>query len=265
MKLLFQSDDYGITDGVASGIRYAIEHGLVRNSGLFVNMPSSKDAASYINNYPEVCFGIDINLVAGKAVSDIDKVKSLVDENGYFYSSGYIKKHNKLIKTEGNVLIFEKDPYDYDETLLEVENQVKKFIEYTNKKPGYIHTHSLSTPNTRKAIEEVAKKYNLKVSYLTWDKNGYKRVKVDWNPKPFPFEDQLNTDVESKFIDALEKCKDEEKMVFVCHCGFMDYDLFKCSTYTAIRTKDLLNATSDRVKQYIKDNHIEIVNYNDLN
>ena len=264
MKLLFQSDDYGITNGVSAGIRYAIENGLVRSSGLFVNMPSSLMAASYINNYPDVCFGIDINLVAGKPVSEISKVSSLVDENGYFYSSGYINKHHKLLRNENGVLIFEEDPYNYEETLYEVENQVKKFIEYTGKKPGYIHTHSLSTLNTRKAIEEVALKYDLKVSYLTWKANGYKRVKVDWNPKPFPFEDQLNTDVETKFIEALEKCKDEEKMVFVCHCGYMDHELFQCSTYTAIRTKDLINATSDRVKKYISDNHIEIVNYDDL-
>ena len=46
MKLLTQSDDYGFTRGVACGILDAIEDGVVRNAGLFVNMPESERAAS---------------------------------------------------------------------------------------------------------------------------------------------------------------------------------------------------------------------------
>ncbi|MHB8806627.1 MAG: ChbG/HpnK family deacetylase, partial [Anaerolineaceae bacterium] len=52
MKLLFQSDDYGITEGVACGALKAIRDGLVRNTGLFVNMPSSRFAAEQIKYYP---------------------------------------------------------------------------------------------------------------------------------------------------------------------------------------------------------------------
>lgn len=43
--LLFQSDDYGITNGVSDGILYGIKNGVVRNTGLFVNMASSKLSA----------------------------------------------------------------------------------------------------------------------------------------------------------------------------------------------------------------------------
>ena len=40
--LLFQSDDYGITNGVSDGILYGIKNGVVRNTGLFVNMAHSE-------------------------------------------------------------------------------------------------------------------------------------------------------------------------------------------------------------------------------
>ena len=33
MKLLVQSDDYGITPGAAAGIVYGIRNGIIRNTG----------------------------------------------------------------------------------------------------------------------------------------------------------------------------------------------------------------------------------------
>ena len=58
-RLLMQSDDYGITGAVSAGIRTAIEFGLIRNTGLFVNMPASEKAARDILA-EDVCRGIDI-------------------------------------------------------------------------------------------------------------------------------------------------------------------------------------------------------------
>ena len=65
MKLLVQADDYGFTRGVTYGIVDSIDLGVVRNTGMFVNMPSAKLAASFIKDRPHVCFGIDFNYVSG--------------------------------------------------------------------------------------------------------------------------------------------------------------------------------------------------------
>ena len=96
--LLFQSDDYGITNGVSDGILYGIKNGVVRNTGLFVNMASSKLSAQKIKDIPGIDVGIDINYVAGYPVSDINEVKSLVDEKGHFIPSKKYIKNNKLIE-----------------------------------------------------------------------------------------------------------------------------------------------------------------------
>ena len=42
MKLLVQSDDFGITPAVSCGILEAIKKGIVRNTGLFANMPGRR-------------------------------------------------------------------------------------------------------------------------------------------------------------------------------------------------------------------------------
>ena len=86
-KLLFQSDDYGLTDSVADGILKGIDQGIIRNTGLFVNMPSSARAAAKIRDCQGVCVGIDINLVAGRPVSDPAEVPSLVTPDGHFVPS----------------------------------------------------------------------------------------------------------------------------------------------------------------------------------
>ena len=58
MKLLIQSDDYGMTPAVADGIIYGITHGVVRNTGLFSNMPWAAECVEKnlyaIQFHPEV-------------------------------------------------------------------------------------------------------------------------------------------------------------------------------------------------------------------
>ena len=68
-RILFQSDDYGITQAVSEGILRGIREGIIRNTGLFVNLDCSAWAAEKIKDV-DVCLGVDINYVAGKPVSD---------------------------------------------------------------------------------------------------------------------------------------------------------------------------------------------------
>ena len=88
MKLLVQGDDFGFTRGVTLGIVDSIDRGILRNTGLFTNMPSAPFAVSFMKDRPHVCFGIDFNLVSGPSVSDPKTIRHLVDDNGEFIRSG---------------------------------------------------------------------------------------------------------------------------------------------------------------------------------
>ncbi len=264
MKLLFQSDDYGITEGVTCGILKGIREGLIRNTGLFVNMPSSEFAAQQIGQYPECCLGIDINLVAGKPVSPADQIPSLVKSDGFFYTSGEIRAKSELAASDTLVDQMENDPYPLEEVLIEVENQVGRFVELMGKKPEYIHPHSLMTPNTNRAIAAIAAKHEIPYSISVYKQFGFHWVTNDWNPKPFPVEKQIQTDVEANVLNVIPEVLDHEYSAIICHAGFVDEDIFRCSTYTIIRTKDLVMACSPRVREFIESNNIEIITYNDL-
>lgn len=109
-RLLLQSDDYGITHGVSAGILRVIQDGVIRNTGMFVNMESSKEAADLIKDR-DVCLGIDINYVAGKPITDPKKVPHLVDENGYFHTSRRILKRRSWKGWRGLSIIFQLIPF----------------------------------------------------------------------------------------------------------------------------------------------------------
>ncbi|MBR4162023.1 MAG: ChbG/HpnK family deacetylase [Solobacterium sp.] len=264
-RLLMQSDDYGITDAVSIGILKAIDFGLIKNTGMFVNMPSSAKAAEMLKD-KGVCFGIDINYVCGKPVSNPEDVPHLVDEKGNFYSSGTMAKRSKLLRMDalGLISYFEEDPYPYEEIYRETENQVKRFMELTGKKPEYIHPHSLMSENCYRAAHEVAKKYDIlhtldmmhQYRILPGTFDGTKGNTVDA---------QMEYDVSGNLLEnALPTMKEDETCYFICHCGYADYDLFQYTSLTLRRVKDLHAMTDEKVKEYIRRNNIQLITYRDL-
>ncbi len=254
MKLLVQADDFGMTYGITDGICLAARYGILTCTGLMSNFECSNYAANRIKEFTHVSVGQDINFFAGKSVSDPCLVPHLVDEKGYFLSSEERKKVDGFPKV---------DPFPFEETILEVENQVKKFIELMGRKPAYIQGHSYLTENLSKAIIEVAKKYDITYTLDKWQK--MKMYNCNWLAKDdFTFEKQLNINVEEGVFSQLDDLSKNEKSFIVCHAGYLDEDLFSKSTYTAIRYKDLEMLLSTRIKNYIEDNQIELVNYESI-
>ena len=162
MKRLFvQSDDYGFTRGIVDGTIHAIKNGIVRNTGIFINMPCAEYAVERIKEVPDVCFGIDINLLAGYPVTDPKLIPHLVNPDGHFKSSRQLLKECKLLSVDKFIYHFEVDPFIYEETLLETENQVKKFIEMVGRKPEYVNSHSIMTLNSEAAGKAIQEKYEI--------------------------------------------------------------------------------------------------------
>lgn len=264
-RLLMQSDDYGMTDAVSAGIRSAIGFGLIKNTGLFVNMEASERAVRDLEG-SNVCLGIDINYVCGRPVSDPKDVPHLVDEEGKFISSSAMARRNKLVKMDdlGLISTFEEDPYPYDEILLETENQVKRFIALTGKKPEYMHLHSLTTDNCYRAAREVAEKYGLLHS-LDMMHRCRLLPGTFGGGKASTLESQMDYDVVGNLLDnALPTMQEDETCYFICHCGYVDRELFRQSSLTLRRAQDLDAMQSEQLKQYIADHNIELITYRDL-
>lgn len=260
-RLLFQSDDYGITRAVSDGIFRGVQEGIIRNTGLFVNMESSAYAADRMKGV-DVCLGIDINFVAGRPVSDPGDIPHMVNETGRFYTSAELAKRTKILS--GGVA--DEEPYPYEEVLLETENQVKRFLELTGKLPGYLHPHSVLTPNTERAIRETAAKYGVCFSLDILKESGCEILFSGTKDlKGISMEDQMKVSIEKDLLEnILPKLQEGETKSYICHCGYADTDLFKVSSLTLRRMLDLEAALSKEVKRYIEDQQIELITYRDL-
>ena len=126
MKMIFRGDDLGISEGVNYGLLKSIQDGALSCVGIMPNMESARHG--------------------NQMIKDIDIC--LVNDNGEFYSSHDINHR-------------QEDIIDILECELEIEAQLKRFIEITGKKPEYFEGHAVFSKNYLQALENVAKRHHL--------------------------------------------------------------------------------------------------------
>ena len=123
MKLLVQGDDFGFTRAVTDGIVDSIDFGILRNTGLFANMPSAEYAVSFMKDRPHVCFGIDFNIVSGPSCADPKLIPHLVDEEGNFIRSSVRVKDEHYKTEEGR-----REMFPAEECWIEIKAQYNRFV-----------------------------------------------------------------------------------------------------------------------------------------
>lgn len=271
MKLIVTADDFGISDAATDGIIKCGRVGVLTQTGLFSNMPGAKYAVDRLmRECPHVCLGEDINLVAGKPVTDPKLIPTLVQENGYFKTSGM---HRILDKTSPNHI-------SYEEACLETENQIKKFIELAGKKPEYLSGHAYGCENTHKALRDIAAKYEIPLSQDLYEKIGVASGTntAIWNALDgmttngkwdFSVETQLSRDPLQMFIDGkieyLQKALENDGIAHIhTHAGFVDRDLFRRSSFTLIRAMEADFICSEELINWVKTNNVELVSFKDF-
>ena len=265
-KILFQGDDFGFTRAVTLGIVDAIDRGVLRNTGLFANMPSAEFAVSFMKDRPQACFGIDFNLVAGPCVSDPKEIPHLVDENGMFLKSGLRVRDPRWQSEEGRAELF-----PYDEVNKELRAQYRRFVDLTGTKPGYLHEHSISSENYRKVIHELSVEED-----IPYSSEIFKELKMDTatqklfmnslasQKKVFDPNDQLNKDTVAQFFSVAEDFLNNEYNCFVCHPGYVDAELLSLTTLSLERSKDAAMMMSPEVAAWVREHDVELITYRDL-
>ena len=258
MKLIVRAADYAMTDSITDGCLKAIRDGILTDVGLMTNdVDHAARAVEEVKKYSHVSIGMDLNIVSGKPASDPKDIPSLVDENGIFISSVCRKKNN----------LFD---IPYSEIYFEMKNQVERFIQLVGKKPSYITGHSIANDDVLKAMEEIKKEYSVEGDCFsnedlpTGERWYFKNMLVDPNDrKPnYSLDAQANTNVTEHIVNG--ECKfdfSKEYGLLATHCGYCDGELLKMSTFSVIRGKELEALCSQEVKDWIKKNNIELINF----
>ena len=75
----------------------------------------------------------------------------------------------------------------------------------------------------------------------------------------------MNNVKEEYFKEHLEEIKENEVTDLMCHPAFIDSFLSESSSYNIQRAKEHKILTSEKVKKFLEDNGVELVNYSCFN
>lgn len=247
-KILVRADDLGFSEGINYGIEKTVKEGIIRSVGVMMNMPATQHGINLLKD-TDTCFGLHTNICVGRPLVDPKLIPSIVDENGYFKSS----KQYRSAKEDFVVL---------EEVILEIEAQYKKFVELMGEKPHYFEGHAVMSDNFFKGMEIVAKKYDC--DYLPVSFNGPVQFR---NTTLYTSMDSMKPNYnpfESLKRDALQDYGKNGICMFVCHPGYLDAYILRTSSLLQPRALEVEMACSKEVMNWLKDNDIEIITYDDL-
>ena len=90
--LIINADDFGMCNAVNEAIFRTLKEGVVRSTSLMVPCPWALHAMHFLADHPETPFGVHLTAICDGndyrwgPVTSREKVSSLVDEAGYFYT-----------------------------------------------------------------------------------------------------------------------------------------------------------------------------------
>ncbi len=247
-KLLVRADDLGYSEAVNYGIAKSVKCGIVKSVGIMTNMVAVQHGWDLVKDC-NISFGQHTNICVGKPITDPKLIPSITNENGEFKTS---KEYRNA----------EKDFVVFDEVMLEIEAQLKRFIELTGQKPAYFEGHAVSSANFFKALETVAEKHGLKYSGITFgDKlmrvggsNVYmhmESMKPDYDPKA-----EIRKLIDNLHEDAVD--------VMILHPGYLDDYILKNSSLTTPRVLEVEMACDPEVKKWIENENINLTEYKEI-
>ena len=247
MKLIVNADDFGMSTGVNYGILKCFKNGIVTSTSMMVNTPGFEHGIELMREN-KLDVGIHFVLTIRKPLTNSIEVPSIVNEKGEF-------EHN----------IKKLDSASKDEIRIELMAQLNKFMN-TGFIPSHIDFHH-EVNFARNALEvaiEIAKEYNLPMR--AFEPNSISKMneaKVK-HSKRFLYEFTGKDLTVKKFINEIDKAKNEELAEVMTHPAYLDTYLQNYSSYNLQRVKELEILTSEEVKKYIKENKIELIGFRDI-
>ena len=178
----------------------------------------------------------------------------------------------KTICDENGLLIHNQESIancDEEELYAEYHAQLKKFLA-TGFTPDHIDWHWCYTPVQVRVATRLAKEYNLPLRAETKEIEQYfEEQGVTYSKNMEQDFYNYTSDITTTADDLIEKIKkhldngDNETCV-MCHPAYVDNTLMTYSSYNLQRTHELVAVTDPKVKQFIKDNNIELIDFKDL-
>ena len=152
LKLIFNADDFGISQGVNEAIFRAHTQGVLNSTSIMITLKYVPQALELAKKMPDLNIGLHVNLTNENSVIKQNEIPLLVDENGKF-KHGFVNLaylsllHPKELKNQAK-----------KEIKAQIEKAISCGIKLTHLDS---HRHIHMIPAIFKACMELAEEYNI--------------------------------------------------------------------------------------------------------
>lgn len=149
-KFILNADDLGLSKNIDRGVIDGYNSGVLKSTSLCANGETFEAVINeIIPECPELCIGVHLNIIEGKALTPYEKIPMLVNKNGYFNNSW-----TQILTKSCN-----------KEFLNQVEIEFRAQIERITAhfQPAHIdsHVHTHGIPNIFDITCKLAQEYNI--------------------------------------------------------------------------------------------------------
>lgn len=216
-KFILNADDLGLSNNINKGVIDGYNSGVLKSASLCAN-GEAFDAVinEIIPECPDLCIGVHLNIIEGKALSEPSKISLLVDKNGYFNNS-YTQLMSKSNKKD---FIAQLE--------IEFRAQIEKIKQHLN--PAHIdsHVHTHGIPKIFELTCKLAQEYDIpyirtqyEKPYITPLLNKHLNLKYPINQLKVILLNSF-TKKNKKTLEKYSKLKTNDYLVGVSYTGMMD-------------------------------------------
>jgi predicted glycoside hydrolase/deacetylase ChbG (UPF0249 family) len=156
MQLVMRCDDFGYTEIFNLGFKKVLNEGIITHAEIMADTPGAVDAMETIKKYPWISVGWHIHWW-GKPSAEPSKVRSLLDENGFFkFRRGMWNAAYETLSLDCNE----------EEFYIEMESEIQKFITHMGRAPDVVGAKPSNTPMGR-ALARVCDEFGIAVGAYT--------------------------------------------------------------------------------------------------
>jgi predicted glycoside hydrolase/deacetylase ChbG (UPF0249 family) len=278
-RLIINADDYGLTPGISQGILEAHLKGVVTSTTVMVGSPYAADAIRLaLQSAPGLGLGLHLTLSGmGRPVSPPSEIPSLVRQDGRFYPlEDWLARISE---------------FNAADIVHELRAQVERFIQIVGKPPDHLDGHHHAVYRHPAALNELcdlALNYAIPIRNVWSDKpvdvtihRLLEGTPIEWRAptaqalkniltmkKPRP---SWPDHFEDTFYDAASTLGDLLLILtslpggvteIMCHPGYADSALD--SDYTTRRDDEVKTLTHNSVREVLKAEGIDLINFGDL-
>lgn len=251
LKLIINGDDFGITHACNLAIIDCHKRGVLTSTSIMMNMPYAQEALELWQHNKTLSVGLHLNITLGYPINK--NTNNIVNSDGTFSKE---------------ILNYRTTQLNLDEISKECQSQMDKFIKIAGRKPDHINSHHAieCMHGGARVIQELANFYDLPIRQLSNINSDEKVINI--TNYEVPIKKMLKTpsenimDIISLFSE--EDLKSNTYYELIGHPGYIDYELTKLSSLTIGRCFDTKCFCSSEIKDWIKSNNIELINYTDL-